>query len=165
MIVSSGEFLLHIDRLQSFSPDCLVLIHFSCSNNLGLLQLGAVLNTLRFHPLVVILPESAGLTSLAGTLVNGTVASKLAAVVQLLCDGSSEESLASLTRQDVVMPAGGSVSTHHTDLSTLHHLLLPLGQLLRLLLLLMMLWRRLLRVQSITDVLFGLGWVVEVGVG
>ena len=59
------------------------------------------------------------------------------------------------------MPARGSVSTHNTDLATLDHLLLPLGQFLGLGLLRLS-WG--LGIQGITEIVFGLGWEVEVGI-
>ena len=79
----------------------------------SLLQLGAVLHTLRLHPLVVALPQSARLAPLAGALVYGAVAAELAAVAQLLGDGASEESLAALAGigAAIVRP-GGLGSTH-----------------------------------------------------
>ena len=104
--------LLELDRLTQVIPDpSLVelvnlphLPHLT-AHGLGFLYLGAVLNTLRLHPLGVTFPQSAGLASLSGVLVDAAVTTKLAAVLQFLGNGPPEEPLASLTGEDIVVPA------------------------------------------------------------
>ena len=111
--------LLELDRLTHVSPepslvDLINLPHLT-ARSLGFLYLGAVLNTLRLHPLGVTFPQSAGLASLPGVLVDAAVTTKLAAVLQFLSDGPPEESLASLARAHAVVLARGVVPAHRAQ--------------------------------------------------
>lgn len=126
-------FLLYELGLVDVIPDSmlgLLVIVALPHHCLAFLHLGAVLNTLRLHPLGVALPEPAGLTPFPGVLVNAAVPSELAAVLKFLSNGPSEESLAALAGEHIVVPARGSVPTDNANLTTFHHLLLPLGELL-----------------------------------